>query len=112
MLESDFQKSLVRELRDAGAVILKIHGHAMQAPGWPDLYIAHHAIPGGGAWLELKRDGHEPTELQAAVIRRLRAAGTRAGWACPSMRRAGESALGLVLRVTSLASQVNQDEAL
>lgn len=54
-------------VRDAlvkdGAMVLKIHGHAMQAPGWPDLYVAH---PTYGGWIEMKA-GSTLTAAQAGI---------------------------------------------
>lgn len=51
MNESKFQKMVIRSLKDTGAMTFNVHGHAMQAAGWPDIYVAH---PKWQGWIELK----------------------------------------------------------
>ncbi len=51
--EFEWKAQLTEDLRGKAALVLSLHGHAMQAPGWPDLYIAHRFWSG---WLELKRE--------------------------------------------------------
>ena len=78
MKEKDFQKKVVKLLRDQGGIIFNVHGHAMQAAGWPDLYIA---LPASGAngdwqgWLELKTKKNKATALQEHRIKQLHKVG-------------------------------------
>jgi len=68
--ESQYQKFLGDKLRSAGAMVLKLHGHAQQSSGWPDLFIGHRIWTG---WLEVKfQDGRWKNELQRHRIRDLR----------------------------------------
>lgn len=39
MLETDFTAQLTEALEGAGALCFKVHGHAMQKAGWPDLQV-------------------------------------------------------------------------
>ena len=53
--ESVFQSEVVAAVKKVGGIAFNVHGHGMQAAGWPDLYIAHRQWTG---WLELKvREG-------------------------------------------------------
>ena len=74
-LERIYQHDLVTCFRSIGTLVLNLHGHMMQAPGWPDLYVAHWKWAG---WLELKTEKDEPTTLQAQVIRDLKRRGVPA----------------------------------
>ena len=56
MRESPFVKAICSALESSGAKTLKLHGHAMQAGGWPDVYVAHPAWRG---WIETKVDDNE-----------------------------------------------------
>lgn len=69
MLENKYQGIVVKLLKEAGAEILNLHGHAMQAPGWPDLYVAHRIWTG---WIELKVDDNDLRPNQVRVVRALR----------------------------------------
>lgn len=69
MKENQFQKQVIRALEGYGAKVLNVHGHAMQARGWPDLYVAHRDWDG---WLELKVGSNSCSTLQQIVIRDLR----------------------------------------
>ncbi|UOF80087.1 vrR-nuc domain [Caudoviricetes sp.] len=42
----------------------KIHGHLMQAGGWPDTYVAH---PMWRGWIEFKVDGNNLDPRQRAI---------------------------------------------
>lgn len=66
--EKELERELVKSLRDAGATVLKVHGHAMQEPGWPDVQVYHPAWCGH---LELKSRGGRPTPLQLHRAREL-----------------------------------------
>jgi len=75
MTESRFQTVLKKLLtQDTGAEVLNIHGHGMQAPGWPDLQVFH---PKWTGFLELKVTA-KPTKLQKARIAKLIRRGTPA----------------------------------
>lgn len=68
MKEAMLRKLAVPDMRAAGALVLGLHGHAMQSPGWPDLYVAHPRYDG---WVELKGDGGSLSPLQTAVGKKL-----------------------------------------
>jgi hypothetical protein len=47
MTETEITSKLVRCMRnDYHAMVLNLHGHAMQGGGWPDLYIVHWRFKG------------------------------------------------------------------
>ncbi len=75
MKETSFQRILVKSLREAGAVVFNIHGHAMQVAGIPDLYVAHPIWTG---WLELKAGTNVATKLQERTLRKLMTCGVDA----------------------------------
>lgn len=66
--ESQFWARLRACLTRAGAYCLKLHGHAMQAPGWPDVMVFHHTWTGG---LELKWGRNALTQAQRLVGEKL-----------------------------------------
>ncbi len=68
MKESNFQKILVKSLRECGTVVFNIHGHAFQVAGIPDLYVAHKIWSG---WLELKTGNNPATKLQQHTLKQL-----------------------------------------
>lgn len=55
----------------AGGHALSVHGHGMQAPGWPDLYVHLGSWRG---WLELKQHDGRLSTIQRTVVRRLNSA--------------------------------------
>ncbi len=69
MKETEFQKKIVKMLKNRGAMVLNVHGHGMQVSGWPDLYVAHHKWTG---WIELKVGDRGVTGLQKVKIRELK----------------------------------------
>ena len=74
MKEKEFQKRVVKMIRDDGGIVFNIHGHGMQAPGWPDLYIALPPSELFGAWqgwVELKVGKNKATPLQQHRISQL-----------------------------------------
>lgn len=75
MNESEMTRWLSGLLKGAGALVFKVHGHAMQAAGWPDVQVYH---PGWTGHLELKVEDNKLTELQAHVMRELLRRGTAA----------------------------------
>lgn len=70
--EGAWKAALRRALSEIGAVALSVHGGAMQASGWPDVYFVK---KGTHVWVELKMCDGKLSMLQRSVIRRLRAAG-------------------------------------
>lgn len=75
MKESNFQSLLVKSLRESGAIVFNIHGHAMQMAGIPDLYVAHNLWEG---WLELKTGNNPATKLQQHTLKKLYDCGVNA----------------------------------
>ena len=69
MKESKYQAQVIKNLKAVGAQVLNLHGHAMQAPGWPDLFVAH---PYYSGWIELKTKNGNLREVQRLVIAGLR----------------------------------------
>tara|TARA_R110000824_G_scaffold69355_6_gene178844 strand:+ start:294 stop:722 length:429 start_codon:yes stop_codon:yes gene_type:complete len=69
MRESRFQSIVKAKMLGAGAMVFNVHGHAMQAPGWPDLQVYSPLWTGH---LELKTMTGKPTVLQLRRIRQLR----------------------------------------
>jgi hypothetical protein len=68
LTENQWKARLKAALVAQGAVVLSVHGHAMQAPGWPDLFFTHSR---GRAWMELKMHDGELREAQRIVLRKL-----------------------------------------
>lgn len=73
--ETRFKEELVRQLQSEGALTFKVHGHAMQASGWPDLQVYSRVWTGH---LELKVGSESASPLQKRIIDQLRIRGTRA----------------------------------
>lgn len=67
MNEAQWKARLRREFDTCG-VSLSLHGHMMQAPGWPDLYVATTIWDG---WIELKAFEGELSMAQRMVGRKL-----------------------------------------
>lgn len=67
--EGKLQAKLLKSLRDIGARVLKLHGHAMQAAGWPDTYVTHPKFSG---WVELKSLDRKTEPLQKKIMNELR----------------------------------------
>jgi len=74
MLESDFTAQVTDALEGIGAICFKVHGHAMQKAGWPDLQVY---LPRWTGHIELKVDTDCST-LQKIVIGDLLQRGTPA----------------------------------
>lgn len=77
--ESKLTKQIIQHLerlRRSGRNVwsLKIHGHAMQRAGVPDLLIL---LDGQYLWIEIKKPGGVPTKLQSHEMQRIEAAGGR-----------------------------------
>lgn len=68
MNETGFVKELRLIIESVGGVCFKIHGHAMQESGWPDLYIAH---PFWTGWIETKVGRRKTSALQQDKMRKL-----------------------------------------
>lgn len=74
--ETEFVKRLTKLLESVGAMVFKIHGHAMQEVGWPDLQVYHREWTGH---LEAKVGANPATKIQKEKIAKLRERGTKAG---------------------------------
>jgi len=69
--ETQWKAALRREFDKVG-VSLSLHGHGMQAPGWPDLFVGSKVWSG---WVELKAHDGELSAAQRIVGRKLTALG-------------------------------------
>jgi hypothetical protein len=69
MKESAFQSKVKKKLVGAGALVFNVHGHAMQAPGWPDLQVYS---PRWTGQLELKTMTGKLSVMQRRRIHQLR----------------------------------------
>lgn len=49
-------------------------------PGASDLFITRMRLPYGGYWIEMKKKGKKPTELQNGFLEDMRLEGYRADW--------------------------------
>lgn len=72
--ENAWKARLVKAWRGMGMQVLSLHGHAMQEPGWPDIYVA--GPHGRSFWVELKYDADgvlsARQELKLKALRRYR----------------------------------------
>lgn len=68
----DYLKPLEKQGR---IFVVKIAGGPRQRRGLPDLHLIYR---GFAIWVEIKRPGKEPTELQASVIKKINGVGGRA----------------------------------
>jgi len=68
MLERDFQRNVIKFLKQRNAVVFNLIGNAFQRD-LPDLYVAHLYWSG---WIELKVGKNKPTPSQISVLERLR----------------------------------------
>lgn len=76
MSESQFQKKVIKYLREKGCYVLNIPGSSQTRKGTPDLVFC---APSGSFWaLELKVKGNHPSELQLHAIEQVRKAGGNA----------------------------------
>lgn len=89
-LEKHFQKQVMTLLRATDHVVFNVHGHEMQASGWPDLYVAGTFT----GWIEIKGLRTKVQPLQEEVMLRLRNRGVpafvlRDGWelSIPGLKR-------------------------
>lgn len=62
--ESQLGARVASALRASGAMTFKIHGHLMQAGGWPDTYVAH---PQWRGWIEFKVDKNNLDPRQRSI---------------------------------------------
>lgn len=69
--ETHWKARLRKELAKFGPV-LSLHGHAMQEPGWPDLYVSSRRWSG---FIELKMAGGQLSTAQKIVGRKLESNG-------------------------------------
>ena len=78
MKEREFQKRIIKMVRDDGGIVFNVHGHGMQTPGWPDLYIAlpeSELFDSWQGWVELKVGKNKATPLQEHRITQLQKVG-------------------------------------
>lgn len=68
MTENQWKSLLRKAFEEFGGTALSLHGHGMQAPGWPDLYVAHKIWSG---WFELKANDGALSTAQKIIGRRL-----------------------------------------
>ncbi len=61
-------KAILRKDFDLHGISLSLHGHGMQAPGWPDLWVGTNIYTG---WIELKSPDREVTTAQRIIGRKL-----------------------------------------
>ena len=67
--ETQITADLIKHLRHkCHAMILNLHGHAMQAAGWPDFYISHWECH---AWIECKGPKTVVQPLQKKIMTEL-----------------------------------------
>lgn len=66
--ENVFQGRMKKALEQFNATVLNIHGHSMQRPGIPDLYVAH---VHGSCWIELKVGDNWLSQRQRVVCKEL-----------------------------------------
>jgi hypothetical protein len=71
LTETQWKARLRKQLAKFGPV-LSLHGHAMQEPGWPDIYVASSRWSG---FIELKMATGQLSTAQKIVGRRLEAHG-------------------------------------
>lgn len=74
-LESSIERAIVKYAKSKGVLVRKLNGEGER--GWPDRMFLY---AGRVLFLELKQPGKQPTKLQAAKIRELRANGFWADW--------------------------------
>jgi len=75
MNEAGFTRKVCARLRARGALVFAVVGGPMQAPGWPDRYVAHPAWQG---WLEFKTARGRLAPAQKIVLRALSERGAKA----------------------------------
>lgn len=73
--ENKWKAELKKALEGIGATVFSCHGHGMQAPGWPDLFVAHSIWSG---WIELKMPNGRLSTSQKIVGRKLESRGIMA----------------------------------
>ncbi len=75
MRETAFQRWIIHLYKRCNSVVLNLHGHSMQAEGWPDLYVAHKTLE---CWIELKVASNPCSNVQEVRIKDLRERGVNA----------------------------------
>jgi hypothetical protein len=74
--EASVQKSIVEMLEQRGFLVKKMHG-SIFSRGWPDLMAMR---DGRILWIEVKRPGEVPSDLQRHMLDKLRKHGQIAVW--------------------------------
>ena len=72
MVESDFQKKVIKYLRGKGHYVLNVAGSSQQRKGTPDLIVC---INGAFYGIELKCKGNRPSPLQLHALEEINKAG-------------------------------------
>lgn len=74
----EFQPAMIRKLvgPGGGALVFNVHGHAMQASGWPDLQVYSPHLPNNMLHMELKVKHNKLSGMQRDRIIDLRRRGT------------------------------------
>lgn len=75
--ESILTTKIIAMIRRRGHWAMKVHGGAYQQAGIPDICAVVH---GRSVWIEVKRPGERPTELQELKMKELRKAGAWSKW--------------------------------
>ena len=66
LTETQITSKLVAALRkECHAMVLNLHGHAMQGAGWPDIYLVHWMFRG---WIEFKGVKTPVQPLQTKIM--------------------------------------------
>ena len=72
MVESDFQRKVIKYLRGKGHYVLNVAGSSQQRKGTPDLIVC---INGAFYGIELKCKGNRPSPLQLHALEEINKAG-------------------------------------
>jgi len=75
MLENEWAKEIIKQLRRCNSLVLNTHGEQYQQPGWPDVYIAHTFFCG---WIEFKGSTTKLEPHQKKMIKGLNDKGVSA----------------------------------
>lgn len=67
-LETRLSSRLIKEFNTTGGKVLNLHGHGMQAPGWPDTCVSHKLWSG---WIEFKGRNTPISAIQNNVFTHL-----------------------------------------
>lgn len=71
MTENQWKTAFKRYVDERGCFSLRLHGHDMQAPGWPDLWITGPGLWRNGYWVEVKTSTGKLSDAQRLVLKRI-----------------------------------------